>query len=140
MISSGQSGTGTRFTLSKSFHRGSPSSYTIWGTNNKPVSGRNPERQSQPIDMNNILTPWRKNPKVHHRTHNSPPPVPVLSQSNLIHTSQANLPKIHSDPIFPPTPWSSKLSLPRAFPPKPCTLFSPLPCVLHAPPTSFALT
>jgi hypothetical protein len=46
------------------------------------------------------LTPWRKNPKVHRRTHNSPPPIPVLSQSNPIHTPQANLPKIHSDPIF----------------------------------------
>jgi hypothetical protein len=30
----------------------------------------------------------------------SPPPVPVLSQSNPIHTPQASLPKIHSDPIF----------------------------------------
>jgi hypothetical protein len=57
------------------------------------------------------LTPWRKSPKVHHRTHNSPPPVPVLRQSNTIHTLQANLPKIHFDPIFPPTPWSSKWSL-----------------------------
>jgi hypothetical protein len=28
----------------------------------------------------------------------------------------------------------------RAFPPKPCTLFCPLPCVPHAPPTPFALT
>jgi hypothetical protein len=37
----------------------------------------------QPI---NELTSWRKNPKVHHRTHNSPPPVPVLSQSNPINT------------------------------------------------------
>jgi hypothetical protein len=45
---------------------------------------------------------------VHHRTHNSPPPVPVLSQSNPIHTPQTNLPKIHSDPIFPPTPRSSQ--------------------------------
>jgi hypothetical protein len=27
------------------------------------------------------------------------------------HTPQANLPKIHSGPIFPPTPWSSKWSL-----------------------------
>jgi hypothetical protein len=47
-----------------------------------------------------IITPCLKNPKVHHRTRNSPPPVLVLRQSNPIHTSQANLPKIHSDPIF----------------------------------------
>jgi hypothetical protein len=57
------------------------------------------------------LTPWRKNPKVYHRTHNSPPPIPVLRQSNPIHNPQANLPKINSDPIFPPMPWSSQWSL-----------------------------
>jgi hypothetical protein len=34
---------------------------------------------------------------VHHRTHNSPPPVPVLSQSNPIHTPQANVHKIYSE-------------------------------------------
>jgi hypothetical protein len=28
----------------------------------------------------------------------------------------------------------------RAFPPKPCTLLSPLPCMLHAPPTTLAFT
>jgi hypothetical protein len=52
------------------------------------------------------LSPWRKNPKVHHRTHNSPPPVIVLSLSNPINDPQASLPKTHSDPIFPPMPWS----------------------------------
>jgi hypothetical protein len=29
-------------------------------------------------EQTNYITPWRKNPKVHHSTHNSPPPVPVL--------------------------------------------------------------
>jgi serine/threonine protein kinase len=33
-----------------------------------------------------ILTPWHRNPQVHHRFHNSPPPAPVLSQLNPLHT------------------------------------------------------
>jgi hypothetical protein len=78
------------------------------------------------------LTLWHKNPKVHHHTHNSPPLVPSLCQSNPIHTLQANLPKIHSDPIY--TLVLRVVSFLRAFPPKPCTLFSPLPCVPHVPP------
>jgi hypothetical protein len=36
---------------------------------------------------------------------------PILSQLLPIYTQQANLPKIHSDPILPSTPWSSKWSL-----------------------------
>jgi hypothetical protein len=31
------------------------------------------------LSLNQQLTPWRKNPHIHHRTHNSPPPFPVLS-------------------------------------------------------------
>jgi hypothetical protein len=56
------------------------------------------------------LTPWRQNAKIHHRIHKSPPPVPILSLLDPMY-SPANLPKIHSDPILPSTPWSSKWSL-----------------------------
>jgi hypothetical protein len=40
------------------------------------------------------------------QTATGPCPEPVESNQH----SQANLPKIHSDTIFPPTPWSSKWS------------------------------
>jgi hypothetical protein len=87
------------------------------------------------------LTLWRKNPTVHRSTHNRPPPVPILSHLNPIHTPKANLHKIHTDSILPSTSWTSEWSLSfKIFPPKPCTIFFPLPCVPHALPTSFVLT
>jgi hypothetical protein len=65
-------------------------------------------------------------------------PYPESVESNPL--PPANLPKRHSDPIFPPTPWSSDRSLSFGLsPPKPCRIFFPLTWVQHAPPTSFAL-
>jgi hypothetical protein len=38
-----------------------------------------------------------------------------MSQLDPMYTPQANAPKIHSDPILPSTPWSSKWSLSLCF-------------------------
>jgi hypothetical protein len=41
------------FTLSVSFHRGSPYSYIIRGMNNRPFGGRSSETLSNPVNINN---------------------------------------------------------------------------------------
>jgi hypothetical protein len=38
--------------------------------------------------LTNLLIPWCQNPKVHHRIHNSPPTIPLLSQVDPFYTPQ----------------------------------------------------
>jgi len=61
-----------------------------------------------------------RDPKVHYRTHNRPPPVSILGQPNPVHIPTSHLLQIHPNIIHPSTPrspqWSPSLRFPHQDP------------------------
>jgi len=64
-----------------------------------------------------------RNPKVHYRTHNRPPPVSILGQPNPVRIPTFHLLEIHPNIIHPSTPrspqWSLSLPVPHQDPIRP---------------------
>jgi hypothetical protein len=77
-------------------------------------------------DLPSIL--W--NPEVHYRVHESPPPVPILSQTKSVHTTPSYLSKIHPNIIHICLGLSSNL-FPSGFPINSVQVFFSL-FLLHA--------
>jgi len=80
-----------------------------------------------------------RNPKVHYPIHKSPPPAPILSQLDPVHTLTSHFLKSQLNIILPSKPGSTKRSLSLRFPHQNAVHASSLSpsYVLHAPPISF---
>ena len=73
------------------------------------------------------------NPKVPHRTHKCPPPVPIISQLHPVPKIPSHFLKIHLNIILPSTSGSPQWSLSLRFPNQNPVHTSPLPHTRHLP-------
>jgi len=88
---------------------------------------QSPSRETNRFSASQEIPHILWNPKVHYRNHIFPPPVPIPSQLNPIHTSTPHFLKIHLNFLLSSTPGSPKWSLSSRFPHQNPVYVFPLP-------------
>ena len=129
----------TQEAISSVYHptkKGEPSdssetSVLIYQTKWHHISGSCKQKNRFSASKEFVSISWST--KVHYRNHNCPPPVPILSQLDPVHSPTSHFLKIHLNIILPSMSGLSKWSLPSGFPIN--TLYKPLlsPILLHTP-------
>jgi len=89
-----------------------------------------PSREANWFAASQEIPRISRNPKVHYRTHECPPPVSILGQPNPVHTPTSHLLEIHLNIIHPSTPRSPQWLFPSGFPTK--TLYTPISSPIRA--------
>jgi len=67
-----------------------------------------PSREANPFSASQEIPRIVWKPKINYRSHKCPPPAPLLSQLDLVHTPTSHFLKIHINIILPSTPGSPK--------------------------------
>ena len=85
---------------------------------------QSPSWEANSFSDRQVIPRILRNPKVHYRGHKCPPPVPILSQLDSVHTPTFHFMKIHLNIILPPKLESPKWSHSSGFPTK--ILYTPV--------------